>query len=229
MSEPTSKILQRLRKLLSLAGSSEPHEAAAAMRQAQKLMQTYSLSLDDVDILQVEEHDANFVSKTMPPAYLLQLADVVELAFGARLILTGRQGAVRFTFVGVGAQAQIASYVFDVLRRTLTRHRQDYLSSLGKRLKRSTKTRRADLFCRAWLIRIELTVSEFIMPTRDQELLSRYWDARLGKTEKYVARQRETTKRDSGAAEAGFTAADGVTLNHAVSGSAGQQRLGVTS
>ncbi len=229
MSEPTSKILQRLRKLLSLAGSSEPHEAAAAMRQAQKLMQTYSLSLDDVDILQVEEHDANFVSATMPPAYLLQLANVVERAFGARSVLTRCHRAIRFTFFGVGAQAQIASYVFDVLRRTLARHRKEFLSTLDKRLKRSTKTRRADLFCRAWLARIELTVSDFQVPARDQELLSRYMEERPGTKSKYVPRERKTTKRDYSAADAGFDAADGVTLNHAVSGSAGPMRLGVTS
>lgn len=47
--------LQKVKKCLALAASSEQHEAAAALRQAQKLMAAFGLSEVDVSLADVSE------------------------------------------------------------------------------------------------------------------------------------------------------------------------------
>lgn len=220
------KVLDRLRKLLALAASSNPHEAAAAMRQAQKLMQTYALSSSDVDMLEVKPHDCQFVSKCMPPAHIMSLANLVGAAFGTTLVLTGYRDAVRITYIGIGAQAEISAYVFDVLRRHMTRDRQDFLATLDKRLKRATKTRRADVFCRAWIARISSTVSAFQQSERDKQLLLQYVETKYGKSREYKPDVRKAQRRDVSAAMAGYQAAAGVALNQGVNGSKAPQQIG---
>ena len=59
------KVLEKIKKCLRLAKSSNPHEAAAAMRQAQKLMEKYNLTERDVDLTDVEmsEHSAGTATR----------------------------------------------------------------------------------------------------------------------------------------------------------------------
>ena len=44
------RILDKIKKLMALAGSNNPHEAANALRKAQLLMQQYQLSEADVEL-----------------------------------------------------------------------------------------------------------------------------------------------------------------------------------
>ena len=222
------KILDRLKKLLALAGSSNPNEAAVAFKQAQKLMQAHALSDLDVDLLEVCRADSAVVMASMPQSHTIGLANLVETAFGCRVILSGRPGAVYFSFVGVGDAAEIACYVFDVLLRQLNGARKSFIAtSLDKRLKRSTKTRRADLYCRAWVTRIAETIEAFVMSDRDKALIESYWERNFGQASQHVAKTRSAQRRDTSAYIAGLKDAAGVTLNRAMKGSRTPDRLGV--
>jgi len=67
--QPDEKILGKIKKCLALATSSEPHEAAAAMRQAQKLMELHGIGQIDVkrsDIGEVQVSSKVSVSKVNP-------------------------------------------------------------------------------------------------------------------------------------------------------------------
>lgn len=227
MSEFTDikKVMARLKKLLALATSPNQNEAAAAMRQAQKLMAAHEISAEDVELSRINEESAAQASRANPPQYMLQLASLVEDAFGVRVCLTGRSGAVLFTFVGFDHRPLVASYAFDVLRRQLAIARADYLKTLNKRLKKTTKSTRADLFCRAWIFRIRETVIAFAQPEIEKNLLDSYWEARFPAVRTYTGRSRQPKARDLSAANAGYRAADGVTLNHGVNGSAPAARL----
>ena len=48
------RILARIRACLALASSPEPHEAAAALRQAQAWMRRYGLTREEVELAYAE-------------------------------------------------------------------------------------------------------------------------------------------------------------------------------
>lgn len=81
MTQPTpdkahrAKILSRIRKCLALAQSSEPHEAAAALRQAQKLMAQHGIDAVDIELSAVvEAYVPAGRSAQVPPRWLAALA-----------------------------------------------------------------------------------------------------------------------------------------------------------
>tara|TARA_B100000700_G_scaffold42239_1_gene43243 strand:+ start:1542 stop:2243 length:702 start_codon:yes stop_codon:yes gene_type:complete len=149
------KILDKIKKCLALAKSSNANEAAAAMRQAQKLMEIYGVTTDDVAISDVESHTAKAGAGRTPPSHVAMLANMVAGAFGAEIVYCPRHDGVRWhgqvEFYGLNGAAEVAGYAFEVLGRQLTRDRNAYLATLNKRLKRATKVRRGDLYAQAWV------------------------------------------------------------------------------
>ena len=49
------KIIDKIKKCLALSNSDNPHEAAAGLRQAQKLMQMHGLNELDIELSDVQE------------------------------------------------------------------------------------------------------------------------------------------------------------------------------
>jgi len=72
---------QALRKVLAclrLAGSSNPHEAAAALRQARKLMDQHGLSAEDAAASEIREAESPTRCRgAKPPQSLVWLASMV--------------------------------------------------------------------------------------------------------------------------------------------------------
>lgn len=223
--ENKKKLMERLRKLLALANSSNPNEAAVAFRQAQKLMQAHALSDLDVNLIDVMRANSSIVMPSMPAAHVVSLTNLTDTAFGVRSLLAGRPGAVYFSFIGVGDAAEISCYVFDVLLRQLNNSRKRYIATLNKALKRSTKTRRADLYCRAWIARISETVQAFTLSQRDQALLESYFEHYFPNASSHTVAARRVHKRDTSAYLAGVKDAAGVSLNRGVKGSPSAARL----
>ncbi len=135
--------IKKIKKCLALAGSSNAHEAAAAMRQAQKLMQEHGVSETDVTLADVSEKHIPAPSNTIS-SWQASLARSVAAAFGCEhyYCRTAKIGSgyrlVRSTnvvFVGVGAAAEVASYAFEVLLRQATRDRSAHIASQSKKLK----------------------------------------------------------------------------------------------
>lgn len=149
------KILDKIKKCLALAKSSNANEAAAAMRQAQKLMSIHGVTADDVAVSDVEGHVAKAGAGRTPPTHIAMLANMVAGAFGAEIVYCplydGERWIGRVEFYGVNGAAEVAGYAFEVLGRQLKRDRNAYLATLNKRIKRATKVRRGDLFAQAWV------------------------------------------------------------------------------
>ncbi|SDK31146.1 DUF2786 domain-containing protein [Billgrantia gudaonensis] len=149
------KILDKIKKCLALAKSSEAHEAAAAMRQAQKLMARHGITSETLAISDVESHKAKAGAGKTPPTHVAMLANMVAAAFGAELVYSARPHGDRWVgaveFYGLNGAAEVAGYAFAVLGRQLKRDRNAYLATLNKRLKRATKVRRGDLYAQAWV------------------------------------------------------------------------------
>ena len=139
--------MKKIRKCLALAGSSNPHEAAAAMRQAQRLMRKYGIDEEAVELSQVEQHGASVAARSAP-GWVVMLADVAAEAFSCRIFFK-RRNIEQAIFMGVGAQPQVASYAFTILRRQLAADRQKFYRKT--RGKRANRIGRSDQFAFAWI------------------------------------------------------------------------------
>ena len=116
------KILEKIRKCLALAKSSNPHEAAAALRQAQKLMAAHKLSEQDIDLLSVKSARANAGRAQKPPKWQHMLVGVICEAFSVEAIFRSGffQKETEVEFIGIEEAPEVASYAYDVLRRQFT-------------------------------------------------------------------------------------------------------------
>lgn len=172
------KVLEKIKKCLALSQSSEAHEAAAAMRQAQKLMEHHGISERDLALDDVGTFQARAGAGKTPPVHVASLATMVARAFGAELVYSARYRRGRWMgvveFYGVNGSADVAGYAFDVLGRRLRSDRSAYLASLNKRLKRATKVRRGDLYAQAWVEAVARTVTPQRRTTAENAIIEAY-------------------------------------------------------
>lgn len=162
------RILDKIKKCLALASSANEHESAAALRQAQKLMEAHGVTQDDVLASQASEATAKAGAVTKPANWESMLAGRIANAFGCRIIHARRTWTIaEWKFIGAGAAPEIAGYAFQVLLRQARKARAEYIDSALKRVRRpSLKTTRADLFCEGWVQTATATVTAW---TRTEE------------------------------------------------------------
>jgi hypothetical protein len=146
--------LRKIQKCLSLSKSSEPHEAARALEQAQKLMEQFNVDHPEILAAGVAEGTAKSRATKSPPAYEMMLANAVCDSFGCKLVFMGGAAAYRidgmYRFIGVGAAGEVAGYTFSVLARKLTAARAEYTAAKLARY-RKNKVAAADEFCVGWV------------------------------------------------------------------------------
>lgn len=162
MSE-NNKIIDKIRKCLALSKSANEHEAAAALRQAQKLMAANSVTVDDIQAAEVSEHAAKSAATAKPAVWEALLANKIARAFGCELIFARPwlQRTAEYRFIGCGSAPEVAGYAFSVLQRQARSARQEYIKTQLKRCKSATKTRRADLFSEGWVTAVAGKISAF--------------------------------------------------------------------
>lgn len=153
--------LRKIQKCLALSKSSEPHEAANAMRQAQALMRQFDIDHPELLAAGVSSDWTKSRATRRPPTYEVHLAHVVAEAFGCDLIWSGRwvsrTYAGGYLFIGGGASAQVAAYSFAVLGRKLIAARSEYTTVHLKRYRRN-KIAAADAFCDGWVLGVQQAV-----------------------------------------------------------------------
>lgn len=176
--------LAKIKKCLALAKSQNPHEAAAAMRQAQKLMAEHNLDEQDVSLADIAESTVATVSQGHN-LWENTLARSVADAFACRLFgksfwcLIGARGLTKkrtWVFVGVGASAEVASYAYEVLSRQCAKARLAHVRKQPKSCKPITRTARGDQFALGWAFGVQDMLDKFTNSERNQELLERYMD-----------------------------------------------------
>ena len=123
-----NKALDRIRKCLELSRSHEPHEAAAAIRQAQKLMEAHNITEKELGLItysKVEVQVPIQYTKTGAPLHLTYLMQVVMQGLGVRALLGAEKRVSDYSFVttyyGVDSRCQMAKYVHELLFRTAHR------------------------------------------------------------------------------------------------------------
>jgi len=226
--------LQKIKKCLALAKSQNPHEAAAAMRQAQKLMAEHSVTETDVSLADITESEVSAVSQAHVKWESALFAIVAEafgcqryMIVGPRQIPSGRWVKHRsLVFIGVGAAAEVASYAYEVLSRQCAKARADHISKQPGSCKRITKTARGDQFALGWAYGVRELLDKFANGDVNDKLLESYWQVKHGDmtTVKPVDRSIGRNVRDNDL-ENGFVSGKQAQLQRGVGGMAQQGLL----
>jgi hypothetical protein len=215
-----NKAIEKIRKCLALAGSSNPHEAAAAMRQAQALMEKFQVDSADLLAAEATEEGCRSGAKSRPASWETSLANLVSKAFGCHLLFEETWSAGSWKFIGVAPGPEIASYTMAVLLREVRKARNSYIAEKLKRCKTATKTKRADLFCNGWVRAVWEKVHAFAgekpQAAIDAYLAKQY--SELGKLESLNRNaDMKPSQRASNDIRSGIEAAAAVNLNHGMS------------
>lgn len=144
------QLLRKIRACLRLATSAGAHEAATALRQAQKLMDAYGISRHEVgDVSEAQVRSGRSGQKLAKS--ITALARMVARAFRCRIIFglpVQGNGAVTVTFFGEDASPQVAAYAFDVLRRQMDAERKQHLRRVRVP---ATREARGEAFAQGWV------------------------------------------------------------------------------
>lgn len=215
-------IIKRVVKCLELAGSSNPNEAASALRKAQELMAAHNISSEEILAAQVTEKRVTSGRTSRPPVWMGMLITMVAKAFACEPISIRRFGSGQIAFVGIDPAPELAGYVFTVLRRQITKDRAEFRKTC--RGKEANRTRRADLFAAAWVSAAGSKVSAFADSGKNRERIEAYLACHHSALVIHKPRPLNPTARDYSALAAGHGAGKNVRIHHGVDG-ADQQRL----
>jgi len=212
------KILDKIKKLLRLAKSSNPHEASLALARAQKLMVEHSIGADSPELSGVcDETITSQLRIQTPPAYVAGLFNLVRQAFGCDGYFQPTFTRMEIVFIGHDQRPEIAGYVYTVLERQLTTARKEFMSTLSKKMKKVNKTARADQFCEGWVVGVYSKVEAIAL--NDDEKLQIETFKNSTDLEKANVRAAKTAGRKGEEARyQGFKESKNVVLNHGVSG-----------
>lgn len=169
-----AKAIDKIRKCMRLARSSNPHEAAAALRQAQGLMREFGV--DDADLLAAAASEARSRSRARrdPIDWEVALANMTASCFGCDIVFVAGWRRGEYAFIGCGARAEIAAYAFQVLLRQAERARATYITRFLNRCRPASKTRRADEFCRYWTVAVKKKVMALVPDAGETESVAAF-------------------------------------------------------
>jgi hypothetical protein len=175
-------ILRKIKACLRLAASSNPNEAAAALRQAQAMMRAYGIT--HAEAMEVGEAEVHTRARGAVPARsILWLATLAARGFGARIMIFREQGwntgSTVIRFYGCDGVAEIAAFAFTVLRRQLDADRLKHITRVRKRGNREA---RGEMFALAWVNAVahlfpEATIADDKWLAVDEFMKARYPDA----------------------------------------------------
>jgi uncharacterized protein DUF2786 len=120
-------IIDKIKKLLALANSCNEHEAALAAAHAQRLLAAHNLAMADItasDRPEQADRVETDVARSLPK-WIRHLSAGVSSAFDCQAIHHPATG--KMTFIGVGADVQVAAYTFTYLDRTVRKLCAGYL------------------------------------------------------------------------------------------------------
>lgn len=226
--EANEAIIRKIEKCLALSKSSNEHEAAAALRQATKLMEAYNITPEALVGAQIGECEANTNAWTKPPGWEMRLLSIIKTAFGCEVILRlGNSELKRLTrvvYIGVKHQAQLAAYAHTVLRRQVESARSRYTSGLPSYYGRGDKITKGEAFSVGYVENIRKQVTELAVPPEQAEAIRNMKTRLLGGGE---GKQYQPAKRamDYAALQAGRDAGRGASLHRPMNGGAERLQL----
>lgn len=215
------RVMEKLKKLMALAQSGNPHEAANALAKAQKLMAEHQIDADSLELADLDECLVRMATNSdKPPRWSLMLVNLIRDAFGVEAVLTRGwvSATMQVQFYGLVERVEIAGYCHDVLRRQLVRARKDYISGLSKRMKPANKTARADQYCEGWCYGVRQAVDKLVPSEREQALMQRYQEQVIKPNGTTTGRNAGSVRGGDDARGDGYVAGRQVQLNHGMTG-----------
>lgn len=131
MTNTNDRYREKVRKLLALAESSNPHEAERALSQAKKIMAKYNISAQDSEIVEVK---AKPVPRQKLKDYESLMVNCIMAVSGCEVFFSTRyEGKWKCypLFVGVTSDASMAAYCFEVLYSQLVRYQNILKNEYG--------------------------------------------------------------------------------------------------
>ncbi|MCM1235320.1 MAG: DUF2786 domain-containing protein [Ruminococcus flavefaciens] len=116
MNENENKIIDKIEKLISLAGSSNENEARAAMMKARELMAKYEIKREQLKSQEEERPVMGFTSGSFRDEWIQMVSGVIADNFRCRRIAisrVGSGGAFRIRFYGYEEDAEICINIFN--------------------------------------------------------------------------------------------------------------------
>jgi hypothetical protein len=226
-SEVSGSLLEKIKKLLRLSSSANPHEAALAMSRAMALADQANLDLSSL----CEDDDVGeIVQRWIPVGSRLarerQLAlGIVQRYFNVKPIVNRASGAVMF--IGTESDIAIAEYVFSFLTTTSRNCLKVYELAEKAARRRPTPTKRAQ-FLAGFFYGVanklsgqrESTIledSKFAIVLSNQETArEKYARENAGPT--HAISLREPGRRNWSALESGFIEGRRTSINPGLSG-----------
>lgn len=212
------RALDRINKCMRLSKSDNPNEAAAALRQAQKLMQVYSV--EESELHGIEVRSVLVLTpeppKTRFPMYLSALVSLVCRAFDAQAyfevgLVNGkaRQGVRYFV---AGGRSQLVEYAHQVIWRQLTQAWSNY----RKMRTMDSQVGERSSFWMGWIAAVESKVMLFGATDKEKEVVR----TTMERAAPNLARaKQQNIAMDSSSTRAGFQAAGDFSINTPMGGS----------
>lgn len=172
------KIIDKIKKCLALSASSNEHEAAAALRQATKLMAAHGITDLDMQSAEVSEARTRAGAMMYPAAWETALAGTIADAFACRMLFTCNRPKKcgEWVFIGMGASQEVAEYAFRVLFRQAKAARSEYIKSRLKRCYPGNKTHRANIYCHGWVKTVTALIDVFTGVETNHPSINAYID-----------------------------------------------------
>ncbi len=154
MNEKESKVVDKIEKLLALAGSDNENEARSAMVKAQELMAKYEIDRERIQGREQRERQVIYLSGgPFRDEWVNMVATVIAENFRCRCITVKRRktgGSFRIRFYGYEEDAEICINIFNyavkVVRNRFVTLRAIYAEA-GREFRRNEKMNYIDGFC----------------------------------------------------------------------------------
>ena len=169
-----SKAIEKVKKLLALGDSTNPHEAAIALKKAQRLIEEFKISNDDLDLSTICKVEVKDVIRSRKfPEWLARLLGCFQKTFGVQTLRQynyvegSRVGESVIYFIGAKDRAEIAGYCYEVIGRVLMQAREEFAKSVVE--PDSKKKRRIlDQFCNGWVIGVGKNITETFVDEKEE-------------------------------------------------------------
>ncbi|MDO5352039.1 MAG: DUF2786 domain-containing protein [Succinatimonas sp.] len=126
----SNKYIDQITKLLALSKSSNPHEAALALKRAHKLMQMYQLDFQDLNNRIFSELSLNFSRGINHKEIALLIAYIIKNLTPCYVL--AKQTPKELIFIGDNSSLLQVKYIFTFLDRTLVNAKKAYVKALKK-------------------------------------------------------------------------------------------------
>ncbi|MFM2485884.1 DUF2786 domain-containing protein [Celerinatantimonas yamalensis] len=230
MSEIRQKALQKIAKCLELGQSANIHEAAQAIRMAERLMRKHGLEQSDIDFIRMGTTRAKQLLPAQPGANILRIIRGINSRFGVEAVLLDHKGLKRLEFVGDAERAIFAAFAFDILYRSMQQEIGSFRTSLvGSGSSAQEQTRRVASFSAGW---IEGALDK--LPNLNKEhsdSLDDYLDQQFKNLDRetFKAHLNQAMKQLTPDFESGMKKGKKIAINRPVSGQRAARQLNQTS